>query len=188
VGAVTVRLTARREAGHFFSRRERRRMEMLAGVFANWFSRTARDLVRPDRRATARPFGQVLDHTAALALRDGRDVSVVVVAVPSLAGRSSAIQQWVIDMGTQLRGSDVAGALSTCEIGVLLYGASREHARVVIERLRRHLDFGRALPDGTIGTASRRAGELAEPSLVDAARADALQSRAGWPYAGEMTA
>jgi hypothetical protein len=100
--------------------------------------------------------------------RDGLDVSVVVIVVPERS-RRAVLQSWVTDIRGRLRGSDLAGAISDREIGVLLSGTSREYVPVVCARLGESLDAEPGAPT-PMGSASRPAGSAAGESLVGAAR------------------
>src|SRR5690606_33103516 len=113
----------------------------------------------------------VLDRAARQAARDGADVSVVVISSPDLAGHAGALKAWVSELRGRLRGSDLAGALSDTEIGVLLHGVAEPTAALVAARLRSFLEPGeRHGAIGAIGTASVTAGDPLDRSLVEQAR------------------
>jgi GGDEF domain-containing protein len=168
----TLDLTARRSPGDTFARREQLMLDRLTGVFGAWVSRALKQgTVQKERRAERRDFDQVLDRAAAQAVRDGSDVSVMVISVPETAARPAVLRSWVVELRSRMRGSDLAGSLSDREIGLLLCGTTPDNVDYVSARLTKHLKFGeRGNPIGTIGIASRAAGQTSEASLVQLAR------------------
>jgi hypothetical protein len=172
----TMELSLRRIASQAFTRREQHLVDRAAAIFSAWLPGTLkRSIPRAERRSEHRGFEQALDRAATQILRDGIDVSVLVLMVGDAASRPGLLHSWVTEIRAQLRGSDLAGTLSDREIGVLLSGTPQGDVPVVCSRLRRRLGLDAAMPV-TIGVASRGAGHLADDSIVGAARRD-LSSR-----------
>ncbi len=165
-------LSVRRGPGEFFTRREQHILDRTAGMFATWMARLlAQGTLTRERRADRRDFEQALERAAVQALRDGTDVAVMVIPVPESSSRSTLMRSWVSELRTRLRGSDLAGALSDREIGVLLCGTTAENVDAVSKRLLKHLKNGeRGYPAGSIGLVSRMAGQGGDGSLVALAR------------------
>lgn len=169
----TMTISLQRAAGHAFTRREQHLVERAAEVFAAWLPGMLRQAATPfDRRAEHREFEQVLDRAALQAVREGTDVSMVVISAPDAACRPGLLHTLVADIRGRLRGSDLAGALSDREIGVLLSGTSAEHVPVVCQRFRQSLTRSGA-PAAAIGSASRTPAQNDVDSLVAAARLSA---------------
>ncbi len=166
----TMVLALRRPAGQAFTRREQHIVERAAEIFAAWLPGMLRQTARPrDRRAEHREFEQVLDRAATQTTIEGMDVSLLVISAPEAVLHPGLLHKWVAEIRGQLRGSDLAGALSDREIGVLLSGTSAEFVPVVCERFRQALVEAGG-PEATIGSATRAPGQDGVDSLVAAAR------------------
>jgi hypothetical protein len=79
----------------------------------------------------------------------------------------------VTEIRARLRGSDLAGAISDDEIGVLLSGTSQNDVPVVCARLGRSLGLETTGASTALGSATRPAGSLEEESIVTVARRNA---------------
>jgi hypothetical protein len=90
--------------------------------------------------------------------------------VPDTESRMAVIQSWVTEIRARLRGSDLAGAISDREIGVLLYGTSQTDVPIVCDRLGRSLGFEKTGVQTPMGSASRTAGSPDDESIVTLAR------------------
>jgi hypothetical protein len=163
----TMQLTVRRARGSNFFRREHHLVDRAAAIFSAWLPGALKQPVQSNGAST-QGFEAVLERAASQMTRDGLDVSVVVIVVPERS-RRAVLQSWVTDIRGRLRGSDLAGAISDREIGVLLSGTSREYVPVVCARLGESLDAEPGAPT-PMGSASRPAGSAADESLVGAAR------------------
>jgi hypothetical protein len=168
----TMQLTARRARGSKFSRREQHLVGRAASIFSAWLPGAVKQPVESSGVASSTPgFEAILDRAASEMMREGFDVSVVIIVVPESQSRRALLQSWVTDIRGRLRGSDLAGAVSDREIGVLLSGTAREYVPVVCARLGQSLGLE---PGGTtpMGSASRQAGSTNDESIVSAARKD----------------
>jgi hypothetical protein len=167
----TMQLAVRRARGQSFTRREQHLVDRAAAIISAWLPGALRQPVEKAAATTAtRSFEEVLDRAAMQITRDGLDVSVVVIVVPDSESRIAVIQSWVTEIRARLRGSDLAGAISDREIGVLLYGTSQTDVPIVCDRLGRSLGFEKAGVPTPMGSASRSAGSADDESIVTLAR------------------
>jgi hypothetical protein len=167
----TMQLAVRRARGQSFTRREQHLVDRAAAIISAWLPGALRQPVEKAAATTAtRSFEEVLDRAAMQITRDGLDVSVVVIVVPDSESRIAVIQSWVTEIRARLRGSDLAGAISDREIGVLLYGTSQTDVPIVCDRLGRSLGFEKTGVPTPMGSASRSAGSADDESIVTLAR------------------
>jgi hypothetical protein len=167
----TMQLAVRRARGQSFTRREQHLVDRAATIFSAWLPGALKQPVEiPDATPATRGFEEVLDRAAAQTTRDGLDVSLVVIVVPDSDSRLATLQSWVTEIRARLRGTDLAGAISDREIGVLLSGTSHTDVPVVCARLGRSLGFEKNDTSIPIGSASRSAGSSEEDSIVSVAR------------------
>jgi len=167
----TMQLAVRRARGQSFTRREQHLVDRAAAIFSAWLPGALRQPAEKNGATTAtRSFEDVLDRAAMQITRDGLDVSVVVIVVPDNESRIAVIQSWVTEIRARLRGSDLAGAISDREIGVLLYGTSQTDVPIVCDRLGRSLGFEKTGVPTPMGSASRPAGSPDDDSIVALAR------------------
>ena len=167
----TMQLAVRRARGQSFTRREQHLVDRAAAIFSAWLPGALKQpLEKPGATPATRGFEEVLDSAAAQVTRDGLDVSLVVIVVPESDSTVAILQSWVTEIRARLRGTDLAGAISDREIGVLLTGTAHTDVPVVCARLGRSLGFDRHEPSIPIGSASRAAGSTDEESMVAVAR------------------
>jgi hypothetical protein len=175
----TMQLAVRRARGQSFTRREQHLVDRAAAIISAWLPGALRQPVEKAAATMAtRSFEEVLDRAAMQITRDGLDVSVVVIAVPDSESRIAVIQSWVTEIRARLRGSDLAGAISDREVGVLLYGTSQTDVPIVCDRLGRSLGFEKTGVQTPMGSASRSAGSADDESIVALARHN-VNGRAG---------
>jgi len=111
---------------------------------------------------------------------------VLVVAAPAVVSRPGLLHKWVAEIRGQLRASDLAGALSDREIGVLLTGTTPNDLAAVRARILRRVtvgEAGRGTSPVVIGVASLSAGAVAGESLVRLARQDGARRAPGSEWA-----
>ena len=115
--------------------RDQRLLDAAASVFGCW---TAALLKRDDlargRRGVERPFDEILQQQIQLARETATELAVIVVkpgGAPPLA-----VRKWVREMRAQLRAVDIAVALPTGEVGIVLPSTSLGEATRVVARLR----------------------------------------------------
>jgi hypothetical protein len=167
----TMQLAVRRARGQSFTRREQHLIDRAATIFSAWLPGALKQPAeKPGAPPGTRGFEDVLDNAAAQITRDGLDVSLVVIVVPESDSTVAILQSWVTEIRGRLRGTDLAGAISDREIGVLLTGTGHTEVPVVCARLGRSLGFDRHEPSIPIGSASRPAGSTDEESIVNLAR------------------
>ena len=97
------------------------------------------------------------------------------MVAPSAPFQPGLLQEWVGRLRAQLRASDLAGALSEREIGVLIAGVSDADVPGLRARLLKHARIDESGGAVAVGTASWGAGSGASHSLVHAARQDAAR-------------
>lgn len=165
----TMQLTVRRPRGSSFVGREHQLVDRAAQIFSAWLPSALTQPAESVGGVWERGFEAILDQAASEMIRDGLDVSMMVIVVPESESRRDLIQSRVTDIRARLRGSDMAGAISDREIGVLLSGTSVEYVPVVWGRLvpSLGLELGQSMPMASV---SRQAGTADESSIVSAAR------------------
>jgi hypothetical protein len=167
----TMQLTVRRARGQNFTRREQQLVDRAAAIFSAWLPGALKQRVEKSNGASAkRAFEEVLERAAAQMTRDGLDVSAVVIIVPESESSAALLHSWVTEIRARLRGSDLAGAISDREIGVLLSGTSQNDVPVVCRRLGRSLGLEGTAVTTALGVASVAAGSNAEEPIVNRAR------------------
>jgi hypothetical protein len=187
LAGYTMVLAVRRAQGQTFTRREQLIVDRAASTFASWLPAVMPRLPQAqERRTENRGFDQVLDRVAVRNVADGLDVVVLVVVTPAAVSRPGLLHKWVAEIRGHLRASDLTGALSDREMGILLSGTTVDHLAVVRARILRRvalLDTAGGASPVSIGVASSSAGSVIETSLVDAARQDAARRAPGseWP-------
>jgi hypothetical protein len=181
--AHTMVLAVRRAHDQPFTRREQRLVEGAAATFAAWLPGVLPRLAPGhERRSENRDFDQVLERVAQQTVAEGMDVVLLVVVAAGAISRPGMLHKWVADIRGLLRASDLAGALSDREIGVLLPGASTKDLAAVSGRILARVTPAAAGGGGsavTIGVASAQSGSAIEESLVRLARADAVRGARG---------
>jgi hypothetical protein len=176
----TMVLAIRRPRTSPFTRRERQVADRAAAIFSAWLAGVLkRSTASLERRAENREFQQVLDRVASQTIRDGVDAAVVVLLAPGVVSRPGLLQRWTAEIRGRLRGSDLAGALSDREIGILLSGINPSDVATVSARIcQQALRERGGLETGVaIGMAARPAGAVLNGSLVKEARQDAERQR-----------
>jgi len=168
-GSVTVR----RPPGHPFTRRERRICETAAAVLGSWLAAALQNgQLGSERRTRGASFEDLIAGT----LSGDADVSVLVFK-PRSEGDTSSTRLAVGEIRRQLRPFDVAGTLTTGEIGVLLKNASSDIARQVARRLRNSFESISplsSLRSAAVGIATGRNSGENNQMLFDQARSRAL--------------
>jgi hypothetical protein len=183
----TMVLAVRRSHGNPFTRREQQLVDRVAATFASWLPGVLQQLPQTlERRTENRGFDAVVDRVATQTVADGLDVVVLVVVAASAVERPGLLHKWVAEIRGQLRASDLAGALSDREIGVLLSGTTTKDLAAIRARILRRVTVvgaGRGTAPVAIGVASLTGGAVAGESLVALARQDAARRAPGseWP-------
>lgn len=132
---------------------------------------------RPERRAAARGFHEVIERSAREAIERGMPVAVVVLLIRDAVSLPGATQRWVAGIRGQMRASDVAGMLAEGEIGLLLHDTANEQAKEIGKRLRVVVNEAPGPEAILIGVATRSPGQGPADGMIREARADALGER-----------
>jgi hypothetical protein len=116
--------------------RDQRLLDAAASVFGCWTAALLKrdELVR-GRRGTERPFDEILQQQIQLARETGTELAVIVVKPGSV--QPLTVRKWVRELRAQLRAVDIAVALPTGEVGIVLPSTSLGEATRVVARLRR---------------------------------------------------
>jgi hypothetical protein len=169
-----------RPAGARFTKREQVLGEAAAALLGTWAAGLLkRGELAGDRRGAAASFDDLLDRrSSARAVATGQ-ISLLVIGTAGARKAAGAPQTWVGEIRRQLRPFDVAGLLTTGDIGVLLNNATAAQADAVVQRLRRSFQVRTdlaALQAAPIGIASGDAAP-ASASLLRLAREQAAASQ-----------
>ena len=114
--------------------RDQRLLDAAASVFGCWTAALLKrdELVR-GRRGVERPFDEILQQQIQLARETGTELAVIVVKPGSV--QPLAVRKWVRELRAQLRAVDIAVALPTGEVGIVLPSTSLGEATRVVARL-----------------------------------------------------
>jgi hypothetical protein len=145
--------------------RDQRLLEAAASVFGCWTAALLkREELTRGRRGVERPFDEILQHQIQLARDTGTELAVIVVK-PG-AAQPLALRKWVRELRAQLRAVDIAVALPTGEIGIVLPSTTLGEAARVVARMRRLCDNDKGL--APFASAGAGVVSLAEPDMHDA--------------------
>jgi hypothetical protein len=159
---------------HPFTPREEKLLQAAAATLSAWLIAVARRIpTAGDRRTATRSFDQIVDqHATDAAVRQG-DISLIVVSANGSAPRPDAMHEWTGQMRRRLRATDLAGQLTSGNVGILLLDTPMDRAQVVAERVRESIGSSQGLgtpPALSIGVAGRSAGSTATESLLSEAQ------------------
>jgi hypothetical protein len=161
----------RRSAGRLFGYRDLRCLHTAASAFATWLPHALPQLVSSGgRRMPSRLFDRVVERQSAQAAAEQDDISLLVIAPPAGALGAVTAQRWIGRIREQLRPADLAGRLSSGDIGVLLPQTPRPGAFVVGKRLNEMITASGiefAMPRATITVVSRSQESLVHGPLLD---------------------
>jgi hypothetical protein len=168
-----------RAAGRVFTRRDVRLFEAAAANFGTWLpAATRRVVTESDRRVVARSFDDILDGYVRTAHASNEEASLVLLSGRDESPTLQAAQSWIRMLRPQLRPTDLAGRLTSGEVGILLLETAQGGAQVVARRLARVIDPGAhgAEPMVRVGVASQSLDEASAAALIDRARIQSLAS------------
>ncbi|PWT81979.1 MAG: hypothetical protein C5B57_09495 [Blastocatellia bacterium] len=170
-------LTVQGPGGRFFTSRDRAVIDIVGQLLGSWASGVSqRSQAGADRRGVSRSFEDVLEETAAQAADRGMLVSVVVIQLKGPTSPAGTLHQLAAQLRVHLRAGESVGVLGPSEIGILLYDATAEVARLVVGRLRRmvaHSMTGDPLANAAIGVVQSAMGPVPTLRLVPGAREEA---------------
>lgn len=135
--------------------RDQRLLEAAASVFGSWIGTW---LTRADvrsRRLGEQRFEDVLQQQIEFARTSARDLSLIIVKPSGTA--PVMVRKWVREVRGALRGVDIAVALPTGEVGIVLPDTSREEAVRVAARLQNiglGVSHGALLENASMGAVS----------------------------------
>jgi len=166
-----------RATGRVFTRRDVRLFEAAAANFGTWLPSAIRVIdADPDRRVVARSFDQILDGYVRAAHAANDAASLVLLSSGDVPLSLQAAHTWIRTVRPQLRPTDLAGRLTSGEVGILLLETPPPGAHVVAKRLARVFE---TRPHGSepavrIGVASQVGDEPSAAELIERARSHAL--------------
>jgi GGDEF domain-containing protein len=157
---------------HRVTQMEHHVAHVAADIIESWVRRLVRQSPGVgDRRAGRRGFEEMLERMARDAVQGGIPVTAVVISFSDAAFRPDVTQARVARLREHLRGGDLVGRLGEGDVGVLLHDTGAAQANVLLGRLRRLLEHeGVALPQVSIGMASRSPGDATTGALAQEAR------------------
>ncbi len=168
-----------RTTGRVFTQRDVRLFEAAAANFGTWLTSAVRRLdAELERRGAARSFDQILDGYVRAAHASHDATSLLLLSAGHAALSLQAAHAWLRMLRPQLRPTDLAGRLTSGEVGILLLETPQRDAQVVARRLARMID---ARPHGAepavrIGVASQAGDALSAATLIERARVQALEA------------
>ena len=172
-------LAMRAAEGHAFTRRDMRLFESAVGNFATWLTSATRRLGGDgERRGGARSFDQILDRYAREAHASNDPASLILISPDTTTASQQVAHAWIKRLRTQLRPTDLAGRLSSGEVGILLLQTPHAGAHIVARRLARMLTTigGSTKPDAVrIGIASQFGDTVSGDALIQRARLQPVQ-------------
>jgi hypothetical protein len=166
-----------RATGHVFTRRDVRLFDAAVANFGTWLTSAIRRLgVELERRGVARSFDQILDGYVRAAHASNDAASLLLLSARPASLSLQMAQSWLKMVRAQLRPTDLAGRLTSGEVGILLLQTPQTGAHAVARRLVRALEVGPwgAEPTVRIGVASQADDPLSASVLIERARVQAL--------------
>src|SRR6185295_4520428 len=157
--------------------RDQRLLDAAASVFGCWTAALLkRDELARGRRGVERPFDEILQQQIQLARNTGTELAVIVVKPGSV--QPLAVRKWVRELRAQLRAVDIAVALPTGEVGIVLPSTSLGEATRVAARLQQLCGEDQSL--SVLASAQAGVVSLAEREFDDAsALVGEARTRAG---------
>ncbi len=166
--------------GRPLTHRDERMLQSAAFTLSAWLRAVSNRLAgAPERRRVSRPFDQIIEQHIATAAAGTEDVAVIVLSFGGELRGSETTVAWIGTIRRLLRPTDVAGRLSSGDVGVLLPDTSRAGADVVLGRLKALVESAEGhsvLPSASFGMASQAGGSPRRALLVEA-RAKAAMGR-----------
>ena len=122
------------------SGRDEQLLRLAASTLGTWLNAAVDRLgTGKERRGSRHSFDHVLKRRIDEAALRGDQISVIVITLGADLARTDITHDCVAHIRRQLRPGDMAGRLSSGEIGIALPDTSSDAARFVVERLRRLL-------------------------------------------------
>jgi hypothetical protein len=166
-----------RSTGQVFTRRDVRLFEAAVANFGTWLTSAIRRLgVELERRGVTRSFDQILDGYVRAAHASNDAASLLLISARPASLSLQMAQSWLQMLRPQLRPTDLAGRLTSGEVGILLLQTPQPGAHVVARRLVRVLETGPrgSEPTVRIGVASQADDPLSARVLIEQARVQAF--------------
>jgi hypothetical protein len=162
--------------GRSFSPRDVKLFEATVASFGAWVPSAVRRLGPGERRGVVRSFEEIVDRYAREAYASRDTASFILLSAGDQAVSLETTHAWIRRLRPQLRPTDLAGRLTTGELGVLLLQTPSAGAKVVARRLSRMLvsaGTGEAISP-RVGVASQREDVVSADALIARARQQSL--------------
>ena len=165
---------ASRSAERPFSSGDEQLLDTAVSAMSAWLVTAVRGLAAIRDRRPGRSFDDVIEQHAKDAEFHGPPLSLIVIGPATPWRDDETVRSWIGSLRTQLRATDLAGRLTSGEIGILLLDTVVDGAHIVAERARQMIASDvkdRSRPPFLFGVASRAVGLTSEDSLISQAQA-----------------
>jgi hypothetical protein len=163
-----------RSAEQPFSSGDEQLLETAGSAMSAWLVTAVRGFAAIRDRRSGRSFDDVIEQHAKDAEFQGPPLSLILIGPATPWRDDEAVQSWIVSLRKQLRATDLAGRLTSGEIGILLLDTAADGAHIVAERAREMIASDvtdRSRPPFLFGVASRSVGLTSDDPLISQARA-----------------
>lgn len=138
--SATLEVHAR--AGKSFTPRDSKLFEAAVASFAAWLPSALRRVSGSERRGVVRSFDQIVDRYARESHAARDEASLILISAGDEVLSLDTTHTWIKRLRPQLRPTDLAGRLTSGELGILLLQTPQAGAEIVAKRLSRVLSVG----------------------------------------------
>jgi hypothetical protein len=164
-------LEVRARPGKSFTPRDLKLFQAAVATFAAWLPSALRRVSGAERRGVVRSFDQIVDRYAREAHEARDEASLILISAGEEMLSLDTTHTWIKQLRQQLRPTDLAGRLSSGELGILLLQTPHAGAQTVAKRLSRVLAAGAGEePAVRIGVASQLDELVSAEALIARAR------------------
>ena len=164
-------LEVRARAGKGFTPRDLKLFQAAVATFAAWLPSALRRVSGAERRGVVRSFDQIVDRYARESHEARDETSLILISAGEEMLSLDTTHTWIKQLRPQLRPTDLAGRLSSGELGILLLQTPHAGAQIVARRLSRVLAAGAGEERAVrIGVASQLDERVSAEALIARAR------------------
>jgi hypothetical protein len=164
-------LEMRARSGKSFTPRDLKLFQAAVATFAAWLPSALRRVSGAERRGVVRSFDQIVDRYARESHEARDEASLILISAGEEMLSLDTTHTWIKQLRPQLRPTDLAGRLSSGELGILLLQTPHAGAQTVARRLSRVLAAGAGEePVVRIGVASQLDELVSAEALIARAR------------------
>ena len=138
--SATLEMQAR--PGKSFTPRDLKLFEAGVATFGAWLPSAIRRVTGAERRGVVRSFDQIVDRYARASHEARDEASLILISAGQSTLSLDTTHTWIKRLRPQLRPTDLAGRLSSGELGILLLQTPHAGAQTVARRLSRVLAAG----------------------------------------------